>query len=108
MRFRIDLKIFLISAIFCITNQIHIYMLTMIFALIHELGHLFAGILLKMKHQNVDLFFYATATIFQLFLMDTKKDNAHKLSRDYTYPNPVFDISPLIPQYRQAFPHVHA
>lgn len=72
MRFRIDIKIFLISAIFCITNQIHIYMLTMVFALIHELGHLFAGILLKMKPEKIEIIPTGVAISFKL---DVKQIN---------------------------------
>ena len=52
MKIRIDLKIFLIIFIFILTNQIQIYMLIMIFALLHELGHLLAGLLLKLKPEN--------------------------------------------------------
>ena len=55
MRFRIDLKLFLIVFIFIFTKQIHIYILMMIFALLHELGHLFAGILLKMKPEKIEI-----------------------------------------------------
>ena len=39
MRFRIDLKIFIIIILFYLTKQIQIYALIMIFALIHELAH---------------------------------------------------------------------
>ena len=46
MRFRIDLKIFIFLIIFYFTKQIEIYAMIMLFALIHELGHLLAGILM--------------------------------------------------------------
>ena len=46
MRFRIDLKIFIFLVLFYFTKQIEIYALIMIFAIIHELGHLVAGILM--------------------------------------------------------------
>lgn len=49
MRFRIDLKIFIFLIIFYFTKQIEIYAMIMLFALIHELGHLLAGILMGMK-----------------------------------------------------------
>ena len=45
MRFRIDLKIFIFLIIFYFTRQIEIYSILMLFALIHELGHLLAGLL---------------------------------------------------------------
>ena len=49
MTIKLNLSIFLFFALFIITNQVEIYTLIMIFALIHELGHLFFGILLKFK-----------------------------------------------------------
>lgn len=55
MIFRIDLKIFLILILFYFTNQIEIYTLIMIFAIIHELSHLFAGLVLKMKIKQITL-----------------------------------------------------
>lgn len=55
MIFRIDLKIFLILILFYFTNQIEIYSLIMIFAIIHELSHLFAGLVLKMKIKKITL-----------------------------------------------------
>ena len=55
MILRIDLKIFLILILFYFTNQIEIYTLIMIFAIIHELSHLFAGLVLKMKIKQITL-----------------------------------------------------
>ncbi len=55
MIFRIDLKIFLIQILFYFTNQIEIYTLIMIFAIIHELTHLFIGLVLKMKIKRITL-----------------------------------------------------
>lgn len=55
MRIRIDLKIFLIMFIFILTKQIKIYMLMMVFALIHELGHLIAGLMLKLKPEKIEI-----------------------------------------------------
>ena len=49
MVFRIDLKIFIFLLILYFTRQIEIYWFIMFYALLHELGHLIAGILLKMK-----------------------------------------------------------
>ena len=53
MRFQIDLKIFIFAIIFYITKQIQVYALIMIFAMVHELGHLLAGILLGMKVEKI-------------------------------------------------------
>lgn len=49
MFFRVDLKIFIFLIIFYFTRQIEIYGIIMLFAFIHEIGHLLAGILLKIK-----------------------------------------------------------
>ena len=55
MRFRIDLKIFILVILFFITNQIKIYAIIMLFAMIHEFGHLLAGILLGMKPAKIEI-----------------------------------------------------
>ena len=44
MSIKIDLKIFLFIILFWLTSQIKIYAVLMIFALIHELGHLLVRI----------------------------------------------------------------
>ena len=55
MIIRIDLKIFLILILFYFTKQIEIYSLIMTFAIIHELCHLFAGLVLKMKVKRITI-----------------------------------------------------
>ena len=50
----ISLKIFLFVTIFILTNQIEIYVLLMIFAVLHEIGHLVAGILLGFKPKKIN------------------------------------------------------
>lgn len=55
MRFRIDLKIFIFLIIFYITKQIEIYAMIMFFALIHEFGHLIAGLLMGMKPEKIEI-----------------------------------------------------
>lgn len=49
MNVKINLNLFLFLILFLITNQIEIYALVMIFALIHEISHLMCGILLGFK-----------------------------------------------------------
>ena len=66
MRIRIDLKIFLIMFIFILTNQIQIYMLIMLFALIHELGHLLSGIILKLKPEKIEIIPVGVSIAFKL------------------------------------------
>ena len=51
----ISLKIFLFVTIFILTNQIEIYVLLMIFAVFHEIGHLVAGILLGLKPKKINI-----------------------------------------------------
>ncbi len=70
MRFRIDLKIFLFLIIFYFTKQIQIYVLIMIFAFIHELGHLLAGILSGMKPEKLEIKPYGVSVSFKLFPKD--------------------------------------
>ena len=55
MIFRIDLKLFLLLILFYFTNQIEIYALIMIFAIIHELSHLMAGLVIKMKIKRITI-----------------------------------------------------
>ena len=70
MRFKIDLKIFLFVIIFYFTKQIHIYALIMLFAFIHELGHLMAGILCGMKPERLEIKPYGVSISFKLFPKD--------------------------------------
>ena len=49
MKIKLNLNIFLFLSIFLITKQIKIYCMLMLFAFIHELAHLIAGILLGFK-----------------------------------------------------------
>ena len=55
MSIKIDLKIFLFSLIFLLTNQIEIYAILMIFALLHEFGHLCAGLVLGFKVKTIGI-----------------------------------------------------
>lgn len=55
MKFRIDLKIFLFIILFYFTRQIQTYSMLMIFAIIHEFGHLIAGLIVGMKPEKMEL-----------------------------------------------------
>ena len=55
MRFRIDLKIFLFIILFCISKQIEIYIIMIIFAFLHEIGHLIAGIIFGHKPKKIEI-----------------------------------------------------
>ena len=85
MKFKIDLKIFLFIILFYFTKQIQIYALIMIFALIHELGHLLAGILSGMKPERMEIKPYGVSISFKLFSKDynqkIKKGNKLELKK---------------------------
>lgn len=55
MQIKINLKVFLFFIIFIITKQIKIYAIIMLFALIHELGHLAMGIALEFKPESISI-----------------------------------------------------
>ena len=55
MSIKIDLKIFLFLFLFLLTSQIEIYILLMLFAIFHELGHLVAGLILNFETDEIKL-----------------------------------------------------
>ena len=55
MHIKIDFKIFIFVLVFCLTNQIYMYVLLMLFAILHEIGHLLAGIILKLKPKKIEI-----------------------------------------------------
>lgn len=55
MQIKVNLKIFVFIIIFWITRQIEIYGILMLFAFFHELGHLFAGIILGFKPKSLSI-----------------------------------------------------
>jgi stage IV sporulation protein FB len=66
MKFRIDLKIFIFLILFYFTKQIELYATIMIFCIIHELGHLVAGLLLGMKPEKVEIMPFGLSISFFL------------------------------------------
>lgn len=55
MRIKVDLKIFFLIIFYIITKNIRIFAYTFIFILIHELGHVFAGIFLGLKINKINI-----------------------------------------------------
>ena len=53
MSIKINLNIFLLLILFLLTSQLEIYALVMLFALIHELGHLMCGVLLGFEAESL-------------------------------------------------------
>ena len=85
MRFRIDLKIFILVILFFITNQIKIYAMIMLFAIIHEIGHLLAGILLGMKPVKIEIRPFGVSIDFEIkgkdYNIKIKKGNFLELKK---------------------------
>ena len=73
MKIRLHLKIFIFILIFLLTKQIKIYGIMMLFALIHEIGHLLAGILLKFKPVSLDIMPYGLSIGFEVRIDDYNK-----------------------------------
>ncbi len=73
MRFKIDLKIFIFVILFFLTSQIQTYATMMIFAIIHEFGHLIAGLILGMKPEKMEIVPYGVSISFKLMLQDYNK-----------------------------------
>ena len=73
MRFRIDLKIFILIILFYFTKQIELYSMIMFFAFIHELGHLMAGFLLGMKPEKIDIMPFGVSIAFKINVKDYNK-----------------------------------
>ncbi len=73
MKIRIDLKIFIFLAIFYFTNQIKIYMIIMFFSFLHELGHIIAGLMLKMKPDKIEILPCGFSSSFKANFIDYKK-----------------------------------
>ena len=55
MQIKLDLKIFIFIIIFVLTRQIEIYGMLMLFAFLHELGHLLAGVILGFKPKSLKI-----------------------------------------------------
>ena len=73
MQIKIDLKIFAIILIFLITKNIGIYAILMLFALIHELGHLLCGVCLGFKPKSIGIIPYVFNLKFKIKCKDYKK-----------------------------------
>lgn len=65
MKFKIDLKIFIFIILFYLTKQIGFYATIMIFCMLHETGHLLAGLILKMKPDSVKIMPFGFSITFK-------------------------------------------
>lgn len=77
MQIKINLQIFLFIIIFILTHQIEIYAWIMLFAFIHELGHMMAGLILKLKPKELSLMPFGISITFETYeykkLIEIKK-----------------------------------
>lgn len=77
MQIKVNLQIFLFIVIFALTHQIEIYAWLMLFAFIHELGHMIAGIILKLKPKALSLMPFGISITFETYgykkLIEIKK-----------------------------------
>lgn len=77
MQIKVNLQIFLFIVIFALTHQIEIYAWIMLFAFIHELGHMTAGLILKLKPKSLNLMPFGVSITFETYgykkLIEIKK-----------------------------------
>lgn len=66
MQIRIDLKICIILLIFFLTNQAELYLIFMLFAILHEFGHLIMGLILGFKPKSINLMPMGLSISFQI------------------------------------------
>lgn len=82
MTITINLKIFLFAIIFYFTKQIEIYALLMVFAILHEMGHLICGIILGLRPKALKIMPLGISIEFSVICRDYNKKikNANILS----------------------------
>lgn len=73
MRIRLNLNVFIFIIIFILTRQIEIYMVLIIFAIIHELAHMFTGMMLKFKPNQIELMPFGLSVSFETVCDDYNK-----------------------------------
>jgi stage IV sporulation protein FB len=66
MSLRIDLKIFIFLILFYITKQIEMYSILMFFCIIHELGHLVAGLCIGLLPEKIEIMPFGLSISFKL------------------------------------------
>ncbi|MBQ6992242.1 MAG: site-2 protease family protein [Clostridia bacterium] len=65
MQIKLNLQIFIFILVFFITKQIEIYAILMLFAFIHELGHIIVGMLLGLKPKVLKIMPFGLTVIFE-------------------------------------------
>ncbi len=64
MQIKINLKIFIFMILFFLTNQIKIYIIFMLFAFIHEIGHLIVGTIMGFTPNSIVINPFGLSIIF--------------------------------------------
>ena len=80
MSIKVDLKIFLFLFLFLLTSQIEIYVILMIFAIIHELGHLITGVVLGFRPEEIKLTPVGLQIKFKMESLNKNQQRANGLS----------------------------
>lgn len=73
MNIKLNLNIFLFLILFLITNQLEVYALVMIFALIHELAHMVCGVILGFKPDTLRIMPFGFSIQFKPIIDDYNK-----------------------------------
>ena len=73
MTFKIDLKIFLFFILFYFTKQVETYVVMILFAIIHEIGHFFFFFTLGMKPESIKFIPCGLSISFKLIPRDYNK-----------------------------------
>lgn len=82
MSIKVNIKIFAFALLFYLTKQIEIYAMFMIFAVVHELGHLLCGILLGLKPKSLKIMPLGLCVEFKTQIEEhtSKTKNCNKLA----------------------------
>ena len=72
MQIKINLQIFIFIIIFIATHQIAIYSLLMLFAFIHEMGHLITGMMLGLKPKSLHIVPFGLTVVFETYTKQKK------------------------------------
>lgn len=77
LKIRIDFKILIFLFLFYLTKQIGIYLTVMFFSIIHELGHIVMGLILKMKLEKIEIMPCGLSVSFKV----NSNDINHKIKK---------------------------
>ena len=73
MRIKLNLQIFIFLIIFYFTNQIEIYVTLIAFTLVHELAHIFVGMICGLKPKTLKITPFGISIYFEKYKKNGKK-----------------------------------